>query len=478
LVSNGYALNAGAFDGQPSTFYLNASNLNAGTLAAARLPVVDFAHGGTGATTTFALGAVPFSDGSKLLGDAASLFWDNTNKRLGVGTSAPQAKLDIAGDGATVLMPRKSTAGDPTGVNGMLYYNTASNKFRVYEGSAWKDMVCGSGGGGGWTASGANIYNSNTGNVGIGTTNPTSKLTVGNTLLGTALSPTFVTNGGALGTTKGNVLKLASIGFTSSNNTSLGIEALRTANGTDWTTTAIGLKYDVDDTSPVNATQIWLSSKGRVGIGVSDPSAALTVSGNITYTGNLTISPHSSYFGGPIPPSPGNNITIYAGSATGGFLQGGSIYLSAGSGGTAGNIVLGHDGTTQIGNIGIGTATPTSILTVVQNSATDPIADSWRVYSSQRWKTNIQTLTGALGMIERLRGVSYERKETGRHDIGLIAEEVGAVLPEIVEYESNKEDAKSIDYARLVAVLIEAVKEQQTEIRSLKDRISTLEAIK
>ena len=55
----------------------------------------------------------------------------------------------------------------------------------------------------------------------------------------------------------------------------------------------------------------------------------------------------------------------------------------------------------------------------------------------------------------------FRWKADGKHDIGLIAEEVGEVIPEVVAYEENGKDAKSVDYARLVAVLIEAVKEQQ-----------------
>ena len=68
-----------------------------------------------------------------------------------------------------------------------------------------------------------------------------------------------------------------------------------------------------------------------------------------------------------------------------------------------------------------------------------------------------------------MRGVTYEWKANGKHDVGLIAEEVGEIIPEVVEYEENGVDAKSVDYARLVAVLIEAVKEQQKMIEKLQD---------
>lgn len=122
-----------------------------------------------------------------------------------------------------------------------------------------------------------------------------------------------------------------------------------------------------------------------------------------------------------------------------------------------------------------GAAFATNILEVEQNSATDPIADAWTTYSSKRWKKNIRTLDSALQTVARLRGVSYDWKADGKHDIGLIAEEVGEVLPEIVTYEENGIDAKSVAYARLVAVLIEAVKQQQTMISNLNERLNAFE---
>ncbi|UCE07403.1 MAG: tail fiber domain-containing protein [bacterium] len=126
------------------------------------------------------------------------------------------------------------------------------------------------------------------------------------------------------------------------------------------------------------------------------------------------------------------------------------------------------------GYVGFGTTNPTDILTIQQNSATDPIADAWTTYSSKRWKTNIKQIDGALDKVNRLRGVCYDWKADGKHDIGLIAEEVGEVIPEVVAYEQNGKDAKSIDYTRLVAVLIEAIKEQQKQIEMQQAAIETL----
>ncbi|MGB7584866.1 MAG: tail fiber domain-containing protein, partial [Terriglobales bacterium] len=63
-----------------------------------------------------------------------------------------------------------------------------------------------------------------------------------------------------------------------------------------------------------------------------------------------------------------------------------------------------------------------------------------------------------------LRGVSYDLKDSGKHEIGVIAEEVGAVVPEVVSYDANGKDASGVDYSRLTALLIEAVKQQQVQI--------------
>ena len=103
------------------------------------------------------------------------------------------------------------------------------------------------------------------------------------------------------------------------------------------------------------------------------------------------------------------------------------------------------------------------------------VADAWWTYSSRRWKTNIQTLPNALSKVEKLRGVSYDLKANGQHEIGVIAEEVGAVVPELVQWASNGVDANGVDYSRLTALLIEAVKTQQKEIQQLRRQARVLQ---
>lgn len=95
--------------------------------------------------------------------------------------------------------------------------------------------------------------------------------------------------------------------------------------------------------------------------------------------------------------------------------------------------------------------------------------------SARRWKTNIRPLDG-LKLVRQLRGVRYEWKESGRTDVGLIAEEVGAVVPEVVTYAPNGSDAQSVNYAKLVALLVEAVKAQHAQLEETRSRLSDITA--
>jgi hypothetical protein len=89
--------------------------------------------------------------------------------------------------------------------------------------------------------------------------------------------------------------------------------------------------------------------------------------------------------------------------------------------------------------------------------------------SDARLKTNVTTITGALDKVLALRGVMFDRIETGAREMGQIAQEAEAIVPELVFTDEN--GIKSIAYANTVALLIEAIKEQQVQINELKGRI-------
>ena len=90
-------------------------------------------------------------------------------------------------------------------------------------------------------------------------------------------------------------------------------------------------------------------------------------------------------------------------------------------------------------------------------------------------QTNIQALGGALGILERLR-VSFEPKPDGKRDVRFITENVAEVFPEAITYGEGGKDAQAVDCSRLVALLVEAVNEQQVQIKnqehSLKEQKS------
>ncbi len=90
--------------------------------------------------------------------------------------------------------------------------------------------------------------------------------------------------------------------------------------------------------------------------------------------------------------------------------------------------------------------------------------------SSIRWKSDVRVIDDALGKVMKLRGVyfNWDAEHGGEHDVGMIAEEVGEVLPEIVVYEENGIDASGMDYGQLTPLLVEAVKALKIEVNELQ----------
>ena len=102
---------------------------------------------------------------------------------------------------------------------------------------------------------------------------------------------------------------------------------------------------------------------------------------------------------------------------------------------------------------------------------TDEISNSGSITSATYFyssdaalKEDIQTIENPLEKVQALRGVSYKWNDTGRKDIGLVADEVQEVLPELVVENEHKQ----MDYGHMIGLLVEAIKEQQKEIEELK----------
>jgi len=98
--------------------------------------------------------------------------------------------------------------------------------------------------------------------------------------------------------------------------------------------------------------------------------------------------------------------------------------------------------------------------------------------SSLRWKENIVEIPSPLDKISALRGVYFDWDEVhgGRHDIGMVAEEVGEVIPEIVFYEENGIDATGIDYSHITPLLVEGIKSLIERVEALENIASSLKA--
>jgi Chaperone of endosialidase len=275
-------------------------------------------------------------------------------------------------------------------------------------------------------------------------------------------------------------------------------------------------------TSSTNlGNSVLTQSSGNIGVGNSTPAAILDVQGKAgTDNTNGGAAPTAARIvggsgktnatgfgtqgtGGPIQFASGNGAPVPGGGASGGTGaillitggagatciaasvrcasqyggNGGSISLQPGSGGKGvsasgkfGAISLAPNG----GKVGIGTSNPSVAFEVGVGRLT--LADAWTTRSSLRFKTNIRPLADALEKVERLRGVSYDRKLDGKHEIGLIAEEVDQVLPELVSVSPETSEVEGLDYSRLSALLIEAIKSQQSQIEQLKLQISELQS--
>jgi len=109
----------------------------------------------------------------------------------------------------------------------------------------------------------------------------------------------------------------------------------------------------------------------------------------------------------------------------------------------------------------------------VENNGTVYSSGDFNSASDIKLKTNIKTISNSLDKVLQLRGVEYDRIDMdGKHQIGVIAQEVEKVVPDLVN--EGDEGIKSVSYGNITALLIEAIKEQQKQIDTLTKRIEEL----
>ena len=370
------------------------------------------------------------------------------NGNVGIGTVNPESKLDVRG--RVVL----ETGGDP-----VIYGGTGSaelNRYLRLLNSPGMSTALGLKTGGLLVSDSFVFANPSKndlivkGNVGIGTVSPESKLDVrGHIVLETGGNPVIF--GGTGPTELNRYLSLLN---------SPGMS------------TALGLKTGgllVSDTFAfANPDKNDLIVKGNVGIGTAVPGFVQSNQGGLHIGSSVT----------------SGQAAIRLDNLNGEWAQlnrwtNRLELLSSDGFRFAVNGVVSNNAMTIASNknVGIGTTSPASTLDVVGEVR----SNGTKLTSDIRFKKDIVPLKGALEKVNNLQGVSFnwrtndfkKRNFSNRPNIGIIAQEVEEVVPEVVHTDQN--GYKSVEYSKLVPLLIEAIKEQQETISALSAKVKTLE---
>ena len=278
------------------------------------------------------------------------------------------------------------------------------------------------------------------GNVGIGTSSPSYKLHV---VGGSEVGSRFIVDG-----------TYAPIQFSGDNGTTLG--------GVN----AYGSKvvFGRATSTGVNTDLVISSTTGFVGIGTTTVKAQFQVSQ--TESGTPTI---------PALGTINNYVGIYFTNVgglyglIGGALNSGSYYMQVqrtDASATAYNLMLQPNG----GNLLVGTQIDNGERLYISGSirATGSITAN----SDITLKKNLLKIENALEKVEQINGYTYELKEddSKRHG-GVIAQEIDKVFPEIVNI--GNDGLMGVEYGNISALLIEAIKEQNTKIKNLETLLAS-----
>jgi len=272
-----------------------------------------------------------------------------------------------------------------------------------------------------------------------------------------------------------------------------------TARGT--TAVASGDGILINDAGTMRMTNVDTVSTYFAGHSVGGSNIVTTGalnSGSITSgfgtidTGSSTITTTGAISGGSLTANGGvtvDNITIdgteidlSSGDLT--LDVAGDIVLDAG-----GEQVIFKDGSTNVGHVDLdsdnftlkslvsdkdfiikgndGGSEITALTLDMSGAGAATFNNNVTAFSDERLKSNIETIQGGLEKVEQLRGVTYTRDE--RDNIGVIAQEIEKVLPDIVLTADDEMGTKSVDYSRITAVLIEAVKELSAKVKYLEE---------
>ena len=187
-----------------------------------------------------------------------------------------------------------------------------------------------------------------------------------------------------------------------------------------------------------------------------------TASGTYTFTGSAKFALDSTFANSEVrlPATTDQNPTMMFYRPTGAAAASYPWRFQAGGGGSSSSFYIGTGSAANNGSETISnkiTISSTGDLT----AAGDVIA-----YSDAKLKENVKTLDGS--KVLQMRGVSFDRKDTGVSSSGVIAQEMQKVAPELV---SDDDGTLGVAYGNLTGYLIEAIKEQQKQIDELKKLI-------
>jgi len=213
---------------------------------------------------------------------------------------------------------------------------------------------------------------------------------------------------------------------------------------------APGSKVHIKDDAPVTSGAL------RYSLGITDnATVAIGRGGGIDFLARYsdTGPTYSGYAG----------IQGYRENATNNNSAGALILLSRPAGGDlTERIRIASDG-----NVGIGTATSAYKLRVEGDAY---LSGTLTEASSLAIKENIETYSPSLEMINKIRPVRYNKKKSKKKEVGLVAEELAEMFPELVEMD-EKGNPSGVNYSRAVAVLLHGFKELYKEVKELKEKI-------
>jgi len=213
-----------------------------------------------------------------------------------------------------------------------------------------------------------------------------------------------------------------------------------------------------------------VTSSADVGIGTTNPTSKLHVVGNANITGSIELG-HATdttlaRVSAGVVTIEGVNIVTTSSTDTLTSCTGLSLTT-----GVTGTLPVANGGTGVTASTGTGSvvlsASPTFTGTVVAAAITatgDISAANFNSTSDISLKDNIQTIVNPLDKIIKLNGVTFNWKENQKPSIGVIAQELEKVLPELV----TQGEVKSVNYNGIIGVLIEAIKELKKEVEELK----------